>query len=328
MNKLKLAFGFLSLAFIVSCSDDTSVNFTKSVDIYVAGDFQSVLSTKAVCWKNKSMVVLGDSAAHANSIEVVEGKMYIAGSKDVLPCLWTNNSPKLYGKAETGELLGVFVDKGDVHVAGNFKGPKVTQGRYYKNSNPTALFDSTADGRATGVFVGSKTYVCGTIGKDEVGDPVLWTDGVATILPANSSDVSVVDVTEQFLEPYVLGNEIQGSNLSTPVYWVSGKRFPVYDGIYSAVATSIFCLGTDVYVSGYLNSGDKKVACYWINKRLITLGEMGQESKANSIFIIADDIYVAGSEDGSAVYWKNDEKVVLGKGEAKSIVVTVTFERK
>lgn len=89
--------------------------------------------------------------------------------------------------------------------------------------------------------------------------------------------------------------------------------------------------GPDIYVSGTTietsptADAANNVATYWKNGVEIHLAPSEDSTKATGIVISGKDIYVSGSKmiNGilNAVYWKNGNLVVLGKGAATSIVV-------
>src|SRR5579871_6747679 len=114
------------------------------------------------------------------------------------------------------------------------------------------------------------------------------------------------------VDVYVAGYEANNANNNVAKYWKNGAPYVLSDGLYPAVATSVYISGNDVYISGYeSNAAGNNVAGYWENGTKVILGDGTINTTAWSIVVSNNDVYVAGaSYDSSvgiskAIYWKN-----------------------
>ena len=105
---------------------------------------------------------------------------------------------------------------------------------------------------------------------------------------------------------FVAGEELNGS-YDVARYWVDGQEIILSDGTGSAITSSIFVSGSDVYVAG-TDSKEFSGAVYWKNNNEVQLSNGGG---ASSIFVSGNDVYVAGNDVANAVYWKNGTEVTL-----------------
>jgi len=147
--------------------DTTGGNFYSRVnsicanngDMYMAGILGSAppsdasydLRGIAVYWKNDSLVKLtSNRPATANSIAVVNGDVYVAGSvfgEDLLPraAYWKNGELHLLNDGYS-EARAIAIHGTDIYIAGHIN---YDQAIYWKNEVPVSL----GRGRATSIFI-------------------------------------------------------------------------------------------------------------------------------------------------------------------------------
>lgn len=80
-------------------------------------------------------------------------------------------------------------------------------------------------------------------------------------------------------------------------------------------------VGNDVYIAGAITGSDRSLhATYWKNGVAMQLDST--YSVANAITVFENDVYVVGNRSvHTALYWKNGNPVILGRGRANAIVV-------
>lgn len=193
----------------------------------------------------------------------------------------------------------------DVYMVG-FEQETKWVAKLWANGNPAAIVLSDAanqNARAHAVCVsGEEVLIAGQIlGSSSVYEPALWKYNRKT-------------GTASFVASYP--NSIVANKESKPL----------------GIAT----IGTDIYMAGYANNGERDEAVYWKNgvmTRLTTdalnvkdgnnnITRKGNASRANAIFVSGSDVYIAGyrlayTEDGGglqtttqmyiACYWKNGQ---------------------
>jgi hypothetical protein len=134
---------------------------------------------------------------------------------------------------------------------------------------------------------------------------------------------------------YMAGYQMLYYNNIVGMLWENDSAIRITSGDgHRAIATSVFVLNGDVYVSGYypLDMGD--IAMYWKNGVEVRLTDGTTLAKANAIYVVGRDIYVAGYEQYAnkrqmAKYWKNGRSVNLTDGNldanATSVFVSGKF---
>lgn len=318
-----------------SCSDN-STNIIKKqqfeIDVYVAGRADG----NAVYWKNGISHLLSDGGI-ANSIDVFNGDVYVAGQTDNDGDGYTDNDAvywkngTLHKLTDHGNAVSIDVSDGDVYVAGQSDNSAV----YWENGT---LHKLTDNGKATSISVDNGVvYVTGWKNSNDFVErdgakfytriPMYWKNGIPhkmandhgnfTELP-QSIYVSNGDV-------YVAGTEYHLTFAGTgkPVYWKNGTRH-ILGARRGGTATSIFLDGEDIYIAGRINS--LKNSGYWKNG---TFHQLMDGYSSNSIVVFDGDVYVSGQEDTSfdvpknAVYWKNGNKHRLTEGEPESTATSI-----
>lgn len=144
-----------------------------------------------------------------------------------------------------------------------------------------------------------------------------------------SSD-SITSLKE--IDIYVAGCEFNG-NLNIAKYWKNGTPTLLSNNNTSGVATSIFCVGSDLYVAGreFEDNSIGPTVKIWKNNLPTALTNGATDAEANSIWVSGLDVYVAGGEaayapnvGGGAEYWKNTDRVTLTDGKQSAMARAIT----
>jgi hypothetical protein len=287
-------------------------NVTVASDVYVAGfELSSSGHPTAKYWKNGAMTALSD------------------GSKDTY--------------AES-----IFVSGSDIYVAGyGWKGPagpgNKDVAKYWKNGILVDLTDGTKQAQAYSVYVsGSDFYVAG-YETETSGDinaaAKYWKNGSAVTFTrgSNTAQAIAVSVFVSGTDVYAAGYEYNYYPAESVwryagVYWKNGIETPLFKGVSNsssvdAVATSIFVVGSDVYVTGYVGVAGLSNAVYFKNGTATPLTDGSQSSQGNCVFVSGSDVYVAGYESngtfGIAKFWKNGTSNSLTDGTVDALANSV-----
>ena len=155
-------------------------------------------------------------------------------------------------------------------------------------------------------------------------------------LPAVSHPPKALDTA---VDIYVAGEGVTAANLHQAVYWKDGIYNILNSNQVSARANGITVNGSDVFVSGIIDSAPgafyTESAVYWKNGTLTRLSPDSAYSQALCVTLHGNDVYFGGltgnlsvntsTQTGYrtyAVYWKNGVPVVLGDGAVTSIAVS------
>jgi predicted heme/steroid binding protein len=279
----------LDLSGATDCSDANSVFVSESGNVYVAGGFGSIpgISEKATLWKDgvlQNLSFTNGIKSATNSVSVSKnGDVYVAGYEyDPLTArLWRNGTIQNLGTSGSSSARSVHVSaNGDVYVVGMDNNAKL-----WKNG------------------------VAQTINFESGGTFTL----LNSVFVSNNGDVYVVG---RVTTP-VIGSEYSAEN---PTLWKNGIAQTLYNSLPNtgSEANSVFVSDVgDVFVAGFVSTGEKWVATLWKNGVIqsleLSIGNTG--SVANSVFVAANgDVYVTGrvdswnggaNDNSVATLWKN-----------------------
>lgn len=267
-------------------------------DVYVScsGEYSG---NKVTYWKNGVGVNLADATITyptANAITVsgqdvyVAGGAYIDGFSKFIPIYWKNEEKAVHiatANYSPSYVRAVTVLRNDIYIAGATSAASIGSGNiatYWKNGVPGYLKTSNT---IYGPSIANSIFVSG---------PDVYVAGS-------------VNLTNGDVGP--------GTHAA---YWKNGvPEMLTISG--TSLANSITVSGNDVYVAGAIFGPDNLPrATYWKNGIAVSLEST--YSVANSIAVNGTDVYVAGKKGyDKAIYWKNGQSKILGKGSARSIAL-------
>lgn len=250
--------------------------FVSGSDVYVAGEQSDAigLSGYPVLWKNGVISQLGTNRGAAKAVFVSGNDVYVVGydiSPEGHPVMWKNGNRILLNSNSSATAKSVFVSGNDVYVT--------SEGWFWKNGTITNLPGN--NNGTNSIFVsGNDIYIAGYTGYPSI--PMLWKNGVASILPRSNN------IGSGFAESvYVFGNDIYvcGIDNSLPVYWKNGTRINLNlnTTLNCGNATCIFGVGNDIYISG----SDCTTPLIWVNGVVsqLPIVNPNNEANGNSIFV-------------------------------------------
>jgi hypothetical protein len=153
------------------------------------------------------------------------------------------------------------------------------------------------------------------------GFATVWTDGVAAPLSTVFSDAFVIKYYNGHL--YVGGYQLALNGQIQSGYWVDGIFTQLYaDPTITANIRDLTVAGSDVYVTGWIDSSFYSIPFYWKNGQRITLTG-GPTSyypvvRTSGIAVSNGDVYVSGTVNTNstghsfAAYWKDGVLIPLG----------------
>ena len=153
------------------------------------------------------------------------------------------------------------------------------------------------------------------------GFATVWTDGVSTPLSSVFSDAFVIRHFNGHL--YVGGYQLALNGQIQSGYWVDGQFTQLYaDPVIIANIRDLTVSGSDVYVTGWIDSSYYSIPFYWKNGQRITLpggpGSYYPVVRTSGIAVSNGDVYVSGTVNTNstghsfAAYWKDGVLIALG----------------
>ncbi len=185
----------------------------------------------------------------------------------------------------------------DVYLAG---GSESTNGiytaQYWKNNNVVELLTSPYLPSAESIAVsGSDIHVLGQAHRDTVGAfGQYWKNGILTAL-TNMTPAWVGQIKIFGQDVYITGAG-QMDNRPYPNYATYWKNGEavVLADAVNGGSQGIFLSGNDVYLAGMVSNGKSGVARYWKNGNRVTLGKDSDISAAMAIAVLGNDVHVVG----------------------------------
>jgi hypothetical protein len=170
----------------------------------------------------------------------------------------------------------------------------------------------TKKGNATAT--GPTIYIAGDNGTS----PVLWKNGIGSLLSSSGGSASQVVVSGN--EVYIAGvTGINWKSAATPAgpggqygYWRNGvlTNIGIFELLGPTPGGSIAVAGGNVYFSD---------GPFWTNGSLVSLQDQGIYGSVRGAFASGNDFYATGSDNNNdAVYWKNDTLNVIAQSNSQT----------
>ena len=222
--------------------------------VYVAG-YSTGHKSSACYWVDGVRNQLPGSSA--NSIYVLEGKVYVAGENDGKACYWVNGETRVLVAAQDVEAAAanaIALSTGNVFIAGNYR-------------------------------IGKKWYAC------------YWLNGARTDLVVESrvspSAVAVQRAATYATSMWVCDGNIYIAGYyedgvdARACYWINGKRIDIRSSSTQEITlSSIFALKNTFYIAGWIDwdQGYSTDGCYWKDGTRIDLRQIG--ATVDAIFVV------------------------------------------
>ncbi len=327
-NSLKYSIFVILLFIVFSCSKENQEPEPQphQTKVYAVGmEINNTAIPKY--WEDGVEKILPGNNSYPNDIYVTDaGDTYVVG--------YAYNNGNEYAKMwKNGELTDFFPNMtpsaayaieiigDDIYVAGKIVINNIMTACYWKNSELTILGNQTDRSKANDLFVsGNNIYLVGDEYNNQNNTVAkLWENGTAIDLTDGTQHANAYAVFVSGTDVYVAGNERNNQQIGVAQVWKNGVENPLTDGQYFATAYDVFVAGTNVYVCGY-EDNNGLTAKLWTNN---TVNNLTNAGVANTVFVHDTDIYVGGSDNKSAVIWKNGQATKLTDGFEPNYVESV-----
>jgi hypothetical protein len=227
----------------------------------------------AVVWKNGNIIVqhIPDSTmpASVTSVKAVANGVYACGNYynhnvgQYYPVYWVNGVMKTL-EDSTCLAHAIFVSGNDVYVGGQYSNMLMMDYPVIWKNGKIIFKDSLVSGEINSIFVvGNDIYAAGSQSSSNTV-PVLWKNGVATVLNTNGGYASHVFVKNG--DVYVTGqmqNSVTFGSMS--MVWKNGATTTLAGVGYPANAVASAMKNTDFYTVGNRNDLATSIMILWKN---------------------------------------------------------------
>jgi hypothetical protein len=265
-----------------------------------------------------------------DKIGKADADVYICGREN-LRCgvtvakYWKNGEEVFLTDSISGRDAGtssIFVAGNDIYVGGHQWDNSWAKSKYWKNGMPVSLSNGMSSSWVNSIAVYNSDVHVAMSEEDSTGNHVVkhFKNGVGVNLGYGYIGGMAVSDNDVYVAEHQNGIN----------YWKNGVKVNVTNDVFST-STSIFVVGSDVYLSGSSEKSGKNQAKYWKNGQEVILTNGSFEARATSIFVSGNDVYVAGyerkgSNQSVAKYWKNGIEVILPseKSQAQALCIAVS----
>ena len=210
----------------------------------------------------------------------------------------------------TTQATAMCISGNDIYVAGMRQvGYSDYAPMYWKNGVPVLQLGSSSIGGTSGICVnGDDVYVSGFDLFFYAYLGCYWKNGSIVPIGTSGHAAAVRAMTVVGNDVYLCGLTAgpTGSNCAT--YWKNGVATEVVN-TFPSDASSISVYNGDVYMSGYIDNGSKRIITYWKNGTEVPVSNPSVNGYPGGIFVSGGDVYVTGMESATsttqAKYWKN-----------------------
>jgi hypothetical protein len=239
-------------------------------DVYVAGwegDYLVMKYNRSKYWKNgQEFFLTGPTGAGANAIAVAGNDVYVAGYElkggRWAAIYWKNGvAVALTSGLKDAEATDIALVGTDVYVSG-YEGDVA---RIWKNGQVVELGNTVNPSYAYGMYIdGADIYLAGI----QNGKAAYWKNGQVSYLANVESRAGSVFVSGT--DVYLAGE--QGNVGQTFArYWKNGQEVILSGPQENMIATRVFVIDNDVYVSGFEHDMIYRGG-YWKNGQFVKVG--------------------------------------------------------
>jgi len=228
------------------------------------------------------------------------GHAYDANCNCERAVVWKNGTPTYY-TTESGDILSVVVDKGNVYVLGRNNISGWEYNIVWKNGIEIYRLD---DGGAFAIAVSDgDIYAVGTKIESDTLVGRVWKNGTIQTGYTEARIFSSVFIDDD--KNVYIGGYGKVEGIPSPIIWKNGT--PLYTLTEDSNIQAVVVSDGDVYAAGLKGAPGMYIPVVWKNNDLLyTLG-IGSPIYFNMDICISNgNIYVAGrNQDGRATLWKN-----------------------
>lgn len=320
-------------------------------DVYAAGH----VNCRAVYWENGEHIALTDGSyrSKAYAIALSQDVVYCAGwvefdNENLGAALWKNGvETRLSDGSSPADATSLWISGDDVYVAGHLDWNIA----YWKNGELFYQKKTRYQSLATSVSVlGDDLYLTTmeyVIGENNLA--LLLKNGRPLAKIFGITDARITDVLVSGDDIYLAGSKqglipewyafclknndmqfLSGSNLFlVPIIGYNPYQYPL--PLKSAIASSIWINGNDVYLAGHVYYHKKSQAAFWKNGREMHLTDGKHHASANSLAVSGRKVYIAGSEENEtgrdvAIIWVNKRKYELTDGGTDAEALSIALK--
>ncbi len=280
-------------------SDATDI-FIKGNNIYVVGSKKNEqYEDRPVLWENgvERLLNINGISGEANSI-FVSDTIYIGGyesdgfTKHGKLWIFSNGWDVTSPNGGESEVKSVYVDQNNVYLSGyEYEGDQPLAKYWIFNSGNPDYFEEVVleqpeigiDNVGNSIIVkNNKIYVAGSNGSGAT----LWIDNVPTNLYPEDSKFSGKSIFIKDNDVYVAGT---GGDITDNMgwYWKNGMLTKLSRGDAEYEVVNSIAVGEEnVYVAGYLRTGEDDWAALWTNNNPEDLTKTKKRSWAHSVKVV------------------------------------------
>ena len=338
----------------------TSVTVAPSTATLAPGATQQLTATVApanatnptVTWSSGNTAVATVNSATGLVTAVAAGNATIIATADgkTGSCSITVTSQNIPVESVSIKSRMTLINGEAESIAPAFMPPNATNRNVSWASSNAAVASVSADGVVTALSVGA-TIITVTaedgglqatsdlavvnvyVGGESNYAPIIWKNGQSQMLVTQEQydnnvngaaySVFVADDGNVYVAGFFTDPDNYG--LRIPSLWKNGlmhKEYEVGDYFSYGTARSVFALGQDVYVTGFLTDNWEAVGMLWKNNETQILPDVSEYAAAMSVTVSGSDVYVAGYDldpdtwGYRALVWKGVELSYLEQGDA------------